>query len=155
MTTPTEAPTAPAAQLPPGHRPPEHRIQRYCGNYDVNDNYVPGRTGCGQLDDHPRDVVGETDGTTSILHMDCHNCMSCVIHLDHSREANGGVAHKGLDLALHIQAHGDEIGERVQRATPYSHPALPGVTNVWEANQVQAQNAAREAAEATTPSAEG
>ena len=48
--------------------------------------------GCGQEDDHPRDVVGLSDGSTVYWHHDCHahaGCQSCQWLVAHKGKLKG------------------------------------------------------------------
>jgi len=67
--------------LPPGVRPPEHRVDQYCD-------------GCGGLDTHPRHHFLGGDGTYTRKHFDCcHNAGcpdgSCTEHLRASGQQHG------------------------------------------------------------------
>jgi hypothetical protein len=84
-------------RLRPGHRPATHRVGLQC-------------VACGITDDHPKHVHAEADGSTTVKHIQCCGCTSCVVHLDHAGDK------RGLELAAHIQEHGEEIAEHVAAA---------------------------------------
>lgn len=71
-------------------------------------NQVRNCVGCGQTDDHPRDVVALPDGNTALYHLDCHvlvaNCAGCKAQL----EGVGGVEGnpKGQALRDHLLTTG-------------------------------------------------
>jgi hypothetical protein len=95
----------------PGHRAAEDRVVLTCGQYTRDGVAVTGSGGCGQADDHPKHVTGEVDGSTTVRHLDCCGCTSCVVHLGHAGEK------RGRELAAHIQKHGDAIAQAVAAAT--------------------------------------
>lgn len=81
-------------------------------------NPIRSCVGCGQSDDHPRDVVNLPDGNTANYHMDCHvliaNCEVCAAQLAGVGGVQGNP--KGDDLRAHLEMCGPD-------------PDLPGWTN--------------------------
>jgi len=96
---------APKVKLPPGHRPASDRRDQDCH-------------GCGATDTHPRHLIANADGTTTVRHMDCCNCHVCVAHLDLAGEA------RGLALAAHLDEHADEHADAVAEAQDRHDAAL-------------------------------
>ncbi|MEV8610310.1 hypothetical protein AB0383_20685 [Amycolatopsis sp. NPDC051373] len=76
--------------------------------------------GCGQVDDHPRDVVALADGSTAYYHHDCHArldppCESCAWLVQHKGDLVGhewrtqiGNVHNALTPEQLAAAHPSE-----------------------------------------------
>lgn len=61
--------------------------------------------GCGQEDDHPRDIVTLQDGTDVYWHMDCHALTGCDTCADQVHAANGA---QGDELRAHLTTKDSE-----------------------------------------------
>lgn len=83
--------------LPVGHRDPGDRRTDSCDE-------------CGAHDDHPKHVIAEADGSTTVRHFDCCNCIPCVVQLDHAGEK------RGLELADHLWEHKAALRKAVDKA---------------------------------------
>lgn len=65
---------------------------------------------CGQVDDHPRDIVIRDDGNADLFHHDCHSgCDSCAWLVKHKGSLKGAkwVAHIG---SLHAELAPEQLG---------------------------------------------
>ena len=68
-------------------------------------------TSCGQVDDHPRHVIGTIDGTDGgCFHMDCHALLGCQLCLHQLRDADGA---QGDQLRAHLTALGPLTPEQI------------------------------------------
>lgn len=70
--------------------------------------------GCGQLDDHPKHVIGTADGNAVSWHMDCHaasenGCESC------SAQKEGAEDLRGDAFRAYIQGLGDDFHAELQQ----------------------------------------
>jgi hypothetical protein len=67
--------------------------------------------GCGQEDDHPRDVVALSDGSTAYFHHDCHallGCQSCKWLVQHKGRLKGAKWREQI-VALHAELDQDAL----------------------------------------------